>query len=176
MPGSRRPGGRTIRAFPGSGLASRTRRPAFGDRRPATGPAAQVSDSCETRAVAHTSTWTARAARLSGQFPLKSMSMEYRSPISETASGVSSPPSSSRSRNACSKPPGEMISRMRAGVSPAFQNVCHWPRALKMRTPAAPKTSSSPSSAPTVPSRMKLYSKDRKSKDGFGADSGPRPV
>ncbi len=29
------------------------------------------------------------------------------------------------SSKCCSKPAGEMISRMRAGTSPAFQNVCH---------------------------------------------------
>lgn len=45
------------------------------------------------------------------------------------------------SRNACSNPPGEMSSSTRAGLSPAFQNVCHSPRGLKIRSPAVPKTS-----------------------------------
>ena len=35
----------------------------------------------------------------------------------------------SHSRKKCSKPAGEMISRIRHGSSPALQNVCHWSRA-----------------------------------------------
>jgi hypothetical protein len=35
------------------------------------------------------------------------------------------PPNVSRSRKNSSNPAGEMISRIRAGTSPAFQNVCH---------------------------------------------------
>ena len=41
------------------------------------------------------------------------------------------------SRKKCSNPAGEMISRMRQGVSPAFQNVCHWSRGLNARSPAS---------------------------------------
>ena len=44
---------------------------------------------------------------------------------------------SPNSRKKCSKPPGAMISRIRQGSSPAFQNVCHWSRGLKARSPAS---------------------------------------
>ena len=40
-----------------------------------------------------------------------------------------------------------MISRIRAGSSPAFQNVCHWLRGLKIRLPWPPITTSSPNRA-----------------------------
>ena len=48
------------------------------------------------------------------------------------------PPSATSSTKYCSKPAGEMISRIRAGSSPAFQNVCHWCRGLKTRSPGRP--------------------------------------
>src|SRR5581483_2448341 len=54
-----------------------------------------------------------------------------------------------------------MISRIRAGVSPAFQNVCHCPRGLKIRSPGCATTTSSPSRAPTLPSITQLYSSSR---------------
>ena len=37
------------------------------------------------------------------------------------------------------------------GVSPAFQNVCHWLRGLKTQVPGPAVTTSSPSRAPSVP-------------------------
>jgi hypothetical protein len=46
---------------------------------------------------------------------------------------------------------GEMISRMRAGVSLAFQKVCHCPRGLDTRSPGSANTTSSPRRAPTRP-------------------------
>src|SRR5215204_899381 len=61
----------------------------------------------------------------------------------------------------CSNPPGEMISRILHGPSPAFQNVCHWSRGLKTRSPASACTTSSPSNASIRPSRTKLYSSSR---------------
>src|SRR5438477_80525 len=64
------------------------------------------------------------------------------------------PPRSDSSRKHCSKPAGEMISRMRHGSSPAFQNVCHWLRGLCTRSPGPASTTSSPRSAPMRPYRM----------------------
>src|SRR5829696_5106309 len=54
-----------------------------------------------------------------------------------------------------------MISRILHGPSPAFQNVCHWWRGWKTRSPASACTTSSPSNAPIRPSRTKLYSSSR---------------
>ena len=54
-----------------------------------------------------------------------------------------------------------MISRIRHGSSPAFQNVCHWLRGLNTRSPGPASTTSSPSSAPMRPSSTKLYSSSR---------------
>src|SRR5918992_950441 len=54
-----------------------------------------------------------------------------------------------------------MISRIRHCSSPAFQNVCHWSRGLKARSPASAYTTSSPSCAPIRPWRTKLYSSSR---------------
>jgi len=45
-----------------------------------------------------------------------------------------------------------MISMISQGVSPAFQNVCHWLRGLNTHVPGSAVTTSSPSSAPSVPS------------------------
>ena len=56
------------------------------------------------------------------------------------------------SRKKFSNPPGEMTSMISQGVSPAFQNVCHWSRGLKTQVPGPAVTTSSPSSAPSVPS------------------------
>src|SRR5204863_193555 len=44
------------------------------------------------------------------------------------------------------------VGRLRAGSSPSFQNVCHWLRGLKIRSPGPPTRTSSPSRAPTRPS------------------------
>src|SRR5215211_232237 len=68
--------------------------------------------------------------------------------------------STSSSKN-CSKPAGEMISRIRQGSSPAFQKVCHWSRGLWTRSPGPASSTSSPSSAPMRPSSTKLYSSSR---------------
>src|SRR6185312_3008829 len=54
-----------------------------------------------------------------------------------------------------------MISNTRAGVSPAFQNVCHCSRGLTIKSPGLPITTVSPSNAPILPSRTKLYSSSR---------------
>jgi hypothetical protein len=40
------------------------------------------------------------------------------------------------------EPAGEMISRIRQGPSPAFQNVCHWLRGLKTGSPTSACTTS----------------------------------
>src|SRR3954470_20722364 len=54
-----------------------------------------------------------------------------------------------------------MISRIRHGSSPAFQNVCHWSRGLWTRSPGPASITSSPRSAPIRPVRTKLYSSSR---------------
>ena len=68
-----------------------------------------------------------------------SISSSYRAHSSARVSGGAwaTPSRSTSSAKNRSKPAGEMISRIRAGSSPAFQNVCHWPRGLKIRSPRA---------------------------------------
>src|SRR5215203_824379 len=79
-----------------------------------------------------------------------------------------------------------MISSRRAGSSPAFQNVCHWSRGLKIRSPGPPTRTSSPSSAPTFPSSTYEYSSSRvcrcrgaaseRGDIGCSTSEKPRPV
>jgi len=67
---------------------------------------------------------------------------------------------------------------IRAGSSPAFQNVCHWSRGLKIRSPAS-DTTSSPSRAPTFPRDEAVFVLSRVAVQWSGqrrADIGARPA
>lgn len=82
----------------------------------------------------------------------KSNSIPYRASSVGTGSPAVASGSPAASSNRCSNPPGEMISRIRHGPSPAFQKACHCLRGLKTRSPSSAYTTSSPSFAPMRPS------------------------
>ena len=79
---------------------------------------------------------SARGARARSRGACRARSARTARPSPRGRRPATPPASTSSSKN-FSKPAGEMISRIRAGSSPAFQNVCHWPRGLKTKSPAS---------------------------------------